>query len=157
MTSHRAFTLRWLSGVMLAAPLAVAATTAQSRETLETAVSVAGSEVTVKWSKKHPWDAELIARGISLFAEYRTARGSGLECLQPRAGTTARVPGGAAASGCFAGNPVLRGEDRTIRFQLPEVLTAEPVGQVCLQFRLADQRLCAREPVDLDCCHGGGA
>ena len=132
---------RWSAG-LAAAALAAGVVHAQDRETLETEVTVAGSEVTFKWSRKHPWDAELIARGVSLFAEYRTARGGGLECLQPRAGTLdARGGRGVGAGTCFAGNPVLRGEDRTIHFQLPDALTAEPLGPVCLQFRLPDQRI----------------
>jgi hypothetical protein len=141
MQAAPALIRRHLVAVFVAS-LAAALASAQSRDTLETLVSVAGDEVTFKWSKKHPWDAALVAQGVSLYAEYRTARGPGLECLQTRgAAAGARVPGAGAGGNCFAGNPVLRSEDRTIRFQLPEALTAEPLGPVCLQLRLPDQRL----------------
>ncbi len=118
-----------------------AGASAQSRETLETEVSVSGNEVTVKWSKKHPWDQELVARGVSLYAEYRTARGPGLECLQARNGVPSSGRHDVGAGGCFAGNAVLRGEDRTVRFRLPDRVLAEPLGPVCLQLRLPGQRL----------------
>jgi hypothetical protein len=134
---------RWLTGGLVAATMTAAAVAAQNRETLETDVSVKGTEIVFKWSKKHPWDAELVARGASLFAEYRTTRGVGLECLQQPGNSGAVVPGrrGVAVSNCFTGNSVLRGDDRTIRFQLPETLTAEPTGPVCLMLRLPDQRI----------------
>jgi hypothetical protein len=134
---------RWLAGAGLAGMLTVTAVVAQNRETLETDVSVNGNEVIFKWSKKHPWDAELIARGASLYAEYRTARSAGVECLQQPGNASPQFPGrrGAGAGNCFTGNSVLRGDDRTIRFQLPETLTAEPTGPVCLLLRLPDQRV----------------
>ena len=117
---------------------------AQGRDTLETKVTVSGNEIILKWTKKHPWDAELIARGVSLFAEYRTSRGVGLECMQPANVNNAAANvrrGGVAGGACFSGNPAVRRDDRTIHFQLPEALTAEPLGAVCLEFRLLDQRI----------------
>ena len=84
---------RWLIGAGLAGMLTVTAVVAQNRETLETDVSVNGNEVTLKWSKKHPWDAELIARGASLYAEYRTARSAGVECLQQPGNASPQFPG----------------------------------------------------------------
>jgi hypothetical protein len=131
---------RCVAGILAAATAGVL--TAQSRETLETKVTISDTEITFKWSKKHPWDAVLIANGVSLFAEYRTTKGPGVECLQMNApGAAAPAVRGRAMGGCYAGNAVWRKDDRTIQFRLPDALTAEPLGPVCLQLRLPDQRL----------------
>jgi hypothetical protein len=135
-------------GIVIAALLSLrSSANGQSRETLETKVTASGNEIILKWTKKHPWDAVLVAQGASLYAGYRTARGVGIECLQP-ANATANINltvgvrrGGGYPSSCFTGNPVRRAEERTIHFQLPETLTAEALGGVCLEFRLPDQRL----------------
>lgn len=108
---------------------------AQSRETLETKVTSVGDTVTLKWGQKHPWDAELKARGAWLFVEYRTATGVGLDCFaaaQAPRGRTAPCPGIPAAK--------VDAEDRTAVFKLPDTLTAVPAGPVCLHLRMADQR-----------------
>jgi hypothetical protein len=124
------------------AALLSSALAAQNRETLETKVVVTDKAITFKWSKKHPWDAELVAHGASLFAEYRTAQGVGVECLQlDGAAVNAGLTRARRAGGCFVGNAVWRRDDRTIEFQLPDALVAEPLGPVCLQLRLPDQRL----------------
>lgn len=110
---------------------------AQNRETLETKVVVEGTSVAVSWSRKHPWDADLIAQGASLYAEYRDSRGVvGTQCLQAPRG------GAATAYGeCFTGNPVFRREEREIQFQLPPTLTSEAAGPVCLLLRLPNNRV----------------
>lgn len=147
-----------VAGVTAAALVAaIGDVAAQNRETLETKVTITDTEITFKWSNKHPWDAALIANGASLFAEYRTANGGGVECMQPGGGgasAPAPVPAGrgrvpaavppfarTGAGGCYAGNAVFRKDDRVIQFKLPDRLTAEPIGPVCLQLRLPDQRL----------------
>jgi hypothetical protein len=131
---------RALVTVVAASTIGVLA--AQSRETLETKVTVSDTEITFKWSKKHPWDAVLVANGVALFGEYRASKGAGLECLQANApGTTPPLGRAPAVGVCYAGNAVLRKEDRTIVFRLPATLTAEPLGPVCLQLRLPDGRL----------------
>lgn len=104
----------------------------QERETLETKVSVSGDLVSLTWSKKHPWDRELSAQGAFLLIEYRSERGTGLECGVPaagRRGACTGIPGRKA-----------EGRDRTLAFQLPPALTAKAQGPVCLHLRLADQR-----------------
>lgn len=114
----------------------------QNRDTLETEVTAAGNEIVFKWSKRHPWDADLIARGASLWAEYQTARSAGLECMQEGSSdAAARGMRGAPRGSCFSGTTVMRSEDRAIRFKLPDSLAAEPTGPVCLQLRLTDQRI----------------
>ena len=137
--------LRAASGLVLSTLFAVALA-GQGRDTLETRVTAEGNEIIFEWSKKHPWDAELIAHGASLYAEYRDSKGvEGSECLQagrPTADAMGRR--GASmrgSSACFTGNAVIRRDDRTIHFQLPDTLTAEPSGAVCLILRLPDSRV----------------
>jgi hypothetical protein len=131
-------------GLMLSIGAAAAVLSAQGRDTLETRVTVDGDEIVLKWSKKHPWDADLVARGAALYAEYRTTSDVvGTECLQagrPGAGGPIARRGGAPAA-CFTGNAVVRREDRTIYFKLPDLLTAQPTGPVCLVLRLPDNRV----------------
>ena len=59
----------------IAIVLALATVAAQDRNTLETKVTTEGNEITFKWSKKHPWDADLVARGAHLFADTAIAGG----------------------------------------------------------------------------------
>ncbi|MEO8075741.1 MAG: hypothetical protein ABI818_05380 [Acidobacteriota bacterium] len=129
--------------LLLSIGAAAIALSAQSRDSLETKVTVDGNEVVFKWSKHHPWDADLVARGAALYAEYRDASDAvGTECLQAgRAGGSSAPRRGGAPGGCFTGNAVVRREDRTISFQLPDILTAEPSGSVCLVLRLPDNRV----------------
>ena len=119
---------------------------AQSRETLETEVSADGDVIFLKWSNKHPWDAELQAAAPALVAEYRAPNGTvGTDCLRGAA-PTAAVRGGAqrgvAAAGCGV-QGLVRGKatDRMVAYRLPEELTATPTGQVCLYFQLPNQRI----------------
>ncbi len=109
---------------------------AQNRETLETKVTAVGDTVTLKWGQKHPWDAELKARGALLFVEYRSARGTGLDC-----GASAQSAARGARTAACQGIPAtVDADDRTATFKLPETLTAVPMGPVCLHMRMADQR-----------------
>jgi hypothetical protein len=107
---------------------------AQNRETLETKVTAVADTVTLKWGDKHPWDAELKARGAWLFVEYRNANGVGIDCFAaspPTRGRTAPCQGIPAK---------VDADDRTAVFRLPDTLTAAPIGPVCLHLRMADQR-----------------
>jgi hypothetical protein len=138
-------TSRAASGLVLSTLFAVALA-GQGRDTLETRVTAEGNEITFEWTKKHPWDADLIARGASLYAEYRDSKGvEGSECLQAgRSRADAMGRRGESMRGsntCFTGNAVIRRDDRTIHFQLPDTLTAEPSGAVCLILRLPDNRV----------------
>ena len=118
---------------------------AQSRETMETKITVEGSTVVLEWSKKHPWDAELTARGAVLVAEYRTERGLGVDCLQDMAAPEPAVRGGAfvrraaGSRGC-PGVGSRPGDRRELRFRLPSTLTAVPTGPVCLALRVSGDR-----------------
>jgi hypothetical protein len=120
---------------------------AQSRETLETKVTVDGDRVILEWSAKHPWDATLLSNGPALLAEYRTARGEvSLDCLSNTG------PVSYATRGC---NGVLgtrhRGpRERSLAFALPASLTAVPQGAACLLFRMPDQRLLPIRRVERD-------
>src|SRR5688572_27710309 len=119
---------------------------AQSRETLETEVSADGDVIFLKWSQKHPWDADLQAAAPALLAEYRAPNGSvGTDCLQGAA------PAGPGRGGALRGAPMagcgvqgmVRGKptDRMVAYRLPEELTTTPTGQVCLYFQLRNQRI----------------
>lgn len=107
----------------------------QSRETLETRVSASGDRITLAWSKKHPWDKDLSNHGPFLFIEYRSQKGVGLDCLP-----ASQVRGRSGACLGIPGNS-LRGGDRTLSFQLPPSVTAQPLGSICLHFRMPDQRV----------------
>jgi hypothetical protein len=126
----------------------------QSRETLETRVTASGDFVVLEWSKKHPWDAELLARGASLVAEYRTGAGVGLDCLaQPdRLPTTGPAAPGrqpavrgvpVVSPGCAGGVSAMPAgkEERRIRFRLPDRVASVPTGPICLMIRLPNQRV----------------
>src|SRR5262245_4632646 len=65
---------------------------AQDRDTLETEVTAEGDVVLLKWSKKHPWDAQLLASAPMLLGEYRTPNGTviGTDCLR---GSAPAAPG----------------------------------------------------------------
>jgi hypothetical protein len=131
----RTRSLAW-RGAVIAACCASAGLLAQSRETLETKVTAVGDTVTLKWGQKHPWDAELKARGASLFVEYRSARGTGLDC-----GASAQAGArGARTAPCQGIPATVDADDRTATFTLPQTLTAVPLGPICLYLRMADQR-----------------
>ncbi|MBK9410296.1 MAG: hypothetical protein IPN47_20065 [Gemmatimonadetes bacterium] len=136
----------WFGAVCLGAALA-GRVSAQSRETLETKVTVEGDRVILEWSAKHPWDPALQTSGVSLLAEYRTARGDvALDCLSNTG------PASYASRGC---NGVMgtrhRGpRERSLAFTLPASLTAGPQGAACLLFRMPDQRLLPIRRVDRD-------
>jgi hypothetical protein len=114
---------------------------AQSRETLETKVTGSGGLVFLKWGKKHPWAAELQARGASLMIEYATERGkAGIDCLVMTAqAADPRQPRG--SGGCGVTGIKDPDDDRTLRFRLPSRLTSPPKGNVCLYFQLPDRRV----------------
>jgi hypothetical protein len=111
--------LRPITLVLLVAGGIAAA--AQSRDTLETKVTADGDMVLLDWSKKHPWDAALLEQGAAMIAEYRTSRGIASEVVGK---ATARDR-----------------NDRTLRFRLPDRLTGDPVGPVCLLFELANRQV----------------
>ncbi|HVQ12458.1 MAG TPA: hypothetical protein VMS40_02665 [Vicinamibacterales bacterium] len=141
--------VRMLVGVAAAAVLGGGLqVAAQSRETLETKVTVDGDTILLDWSKKHPWDTELLASGAFLLAEYRTQGGTVvLDCLDgaddPRQSynaTSRRAPAARPCQGVHS-TPSRDRDDRTLRFHLPDQLTASPAGPVCLYIRLQNQRL----------------
>lgn len=114
------------------------------RETVETRVVANGDQVLLRWSERHPWDSELLARGAMLVAEYGV-RGGGvaLDCLSGEAMPVGAGRRGTPAAGCvgLAGEPVGPREDRTLRFRLPEATQGRPVGPVCLHIRLPSRRV----------------
>jgi hypothetical protein len=108
----------WLASLLLSS----ACLLAQDKDTLDTKVVAEGNTITLSWNKKHPWDADLIAHGVSLFAEYKTkSNGVVAERLQ------AAGPSGA--------------NNRFIHFRLPDALIAAPQGAVCLYFQLPNRKL----------------
>jgi hypothetical protein len=108
----------WLASLVLS----WACLLAQDKDTLDTKVVAEGNTITLSWDKKHPWDADLIAHGVSLFAEYKTkSNGVVAERLQ------AAGPSGA--------------NNRFIHFRLPDALIAAPQGAVCLYFQLPNGKL----------------
>ena len=122
----------------------VGAVLAQKRQTLETLVTATRNEITLRWSKKHVWDAELVRGGVSLYAEYKAANGVGLDCLQRGKGTPPNRSRGANTSqprGCSTTIRPSAGEERIIRFELPDELLAAPLSQVCLQLRTQNGKL----------------
>jgi hypothetical protein len=114
----------------------VAPPLAQSRETLETKVTVSGDRVQLEWSARHPWDEVLRTRPPGLLAEYRLPGGQvALDCL-------AGAASGVAGRGC-QGVQGMRDRDpkrRLLTYVLPATLTRVPEGAACLLFRLPDQR-----------------
>lgn len=95
---------------------------AQDKSTLDTKVVAEGNTITLSWDKKHPWDSDLLARGVTLLAEYKTrSNGVVAERLQ------ASAPPGQ--------------KERFIHFHLPSTLTAAPQSAVCLYFQLPNQKL----------------
>ena len=128
---------------------------AQNRDTLETRVTAAGNVILVEWTKKHPWDAELLAGGGFLAAEYRTASGgAGLDCLNNADVPAPAVPypqnrsrraygyGGRMANCLGLPSAPIRGrDDRVLRFRLPDALYSIPAGPVCLSVRLPNRRI----------------
>ena len=50
---------------------------AQDKNSLDTKVVAEGGTITLSWDKKHPWDADMLARGVSLLAEYKTRSNGG--------------------------------------------------------------------------------
>lgn len=141
--------VRMTAGALASVAMAMAlglAIEAQSRETLETEVRVDGDVVSLKWSKKHTWDAELQAAAPTLLAEYRSGQGTvGTDCLRDGA-TQPAAPQGrfqrTAAPACGVQGSV-RGKpgDRLVTYRLPEELTSAPLGPVCLYFQLPNQRI----------------
>jgi hypothetical protein len=131
-------------GLMANAPAA-----AQNRQTVETRVTARGDYLYLRWSGRHPWDAQLMSGGALLMAEYRTRDGgAAADCLgevgrhgtpDPR-GRRATLP---HSQGCLGlrGEVERRPQDRMLRFHLPEATTATPAGPVCLYFRLPNQRV----------------
>jgi hypothetical protein len=94
----------------------------QNRDTVETKVTAERNVIVLEWSDKHPWHAQLLARGVSLVAEYRTrSRGIVSEVL------------GSGAS--------RRRDERSARFQLPDAPTSVPLGAICLYIQLPTRQL----------------
>ncbi len=125
-----------LAGISAPSPLP-----AQSRETLETKVSVRGDRVLLEWSDKHPWDAILLSNAPVLLAEYRLPTGQvGLDCMTGVAG------GGYAGRGCagLQGTRDRGPRARSLSYTLPRTLSGVPAGNACLLFRMGDQRLLPR-------------
>ncbi len=131
--------------------VAAASSVAQNRNTLETKITAENGTVLLEWSKKHPWDADLLNFGALLLAEYRTANGTvATDCLNVpqqspvvtrsylQRGRSPVVYGGCAG---LHSAPNSSRTDRTLRFRLPDVLTAVPSGPVCLYMRLQNQRV----------------
>lgn len=121
---------------------------AQNRDTLETKLTAKGTQVVLEWSKKHPWDANLLARGASLVVSYRVAEGGPVkeDCLlgapqYPTPSTRRGVRGmtGAPCQG-IPGAVSGKKEDRELRFTLPAQLTDAPAGPVCLYIRTGEGR-----------------
>lgn len=134
--------LAWMVCAVVLAPVAVGA---QSRETLETKVSVRNDRVMLEWSSKHPWDQMLQSNAPYLLAEYRTASGQlALDCLAPSQAAAS------AGRGCMGLQGVR--EDaagtRRVTYQLPSSLGAVPRGNACLLFRTAQMRLLPLRRVD---------
>jgi hypothetical protein len=90
------------------------------RDTLDTRISAQGKVVTLEWSKKHPWQAQLEQGRAFLVAEYVTAR-RGLVAEPLRQGA--------------------RHEDRSLRWVLPDQITGVPEEQVCLFVQMQDRRV----------------
>jgi hypothetical protein len=114
---------KYLHGITVAAVLAVVTihvANAQDKDTLWTKVSVEDRTISLKWDKSHPWDATLM-RGAELMAKY---------FVDGRREVTESLGRGAARNG----------EQRTLRFTLPESVRANPVGPVCLFVQLPDRR-----------------
>lgn len=144
--SHRTMcALRWSCVLMAAAPMLAPA---QSRETLETKVSVSGDRVTLEWSAKHPWDRILLASAPSLLAEYRTEGGTlALDCLMGAGTLNARGRGGCPG---IQGVRERGAQTRALVYRLPASLAAVPTGNACLLFRMPDQRPLPLRRVDRD-------
>jgi hypothetical protein len=112
----------FLAGALVNSGCWVSRSAAQSRDTLDTKVTANGNLILLDWDKKHLWDAELLARGASLVAEYRTKTH----------GTVAELLSNATSTGH---------EDRTLRFRLPETMKGQPLGPVCLYIKLTSQKI----------------
>lgn len=94
----------------------------QDKETLGTKVMGNGDVISLTWDAKHPWDAEMMGRGANLMAEYMTAN---------RGAVSERLKSG----------KTLGPGSRLIQFTLPDHLTNEPKGAVCLYFLLGNQHV----------------
>lgn len=116
---------RTTSGVLAAALAAICASTAviaQDKDTLWTKASAEGKVILLEWDKHHPWDATLAMQGVTLIAKYR---------VDARREVTEAIAKGT----------MVPGEDRTMRFRLPDNVQSNPAGPVCLIFQLTDRRL----------------
>lgn len=110
--------LRTPAGIALLAALCLAGCATSLGDQLGTRVEGLGRQLVLAWVPEHAWDAQLTQRGVTLYAEYRTAS-QGL--------VSERI-----ASGRGAGQ-------RVIRLGLPETLRSTPTGPVCLVLQLDGQ------------------
>ena len=78
--------------------------------------------ISLAWDKEHPWDAVLTSGGAELVAKYLVE--GRREVTEPIARATVRP-----------------GDNRTVRFPLPETVRANPIGPVCLFVQLPDRRV----------------
>jgi hypothetical protein len=95
---------------------------AQDRETLWTRATAEGRVISLAWDRQHPWDAVLTAGGAELIARYLVEPSR--EVAEPIARATVRP-----------------GDNRTVRFPLPDTVRGNPIGPVCLFFQLPDRRV----------------
>lgn len=95
---------------------------AQDRETLWTKATAEGRVIALAWDKQHPWDAVLTSGGAELVAKYQ-------------------VEGRREVTEAIARATVRPGDNRTVRFALPETVRANPIGPVCLFVQLPDRRV----------------
>ena len=134
---------RWGVGFALLLVMSAFGTrlSAQSRETLETRIIGQGDALVLSWSDKHPWDAELLAGAPALLAEYRSGgHPAALDCFAGAPARGGRAYGGYGCSGIH-GTADRGPRERSLRFELPDALTATPDGPVCLVFRMPNGRV----------------
>lgn len=106
---------------------------AQSRETLETQVTASRGSVTFEWTKKHLLDAQLQGTPPILVAEYRNADGrTVLDCLSGQSG--------GRMVGCTGAQRLGTPSNRSLRYVLPDQLTGNPTGPVCLLLQMPNGR-----------------
>jgi hypothetical protein len=94
---------------------------AQDRDTLWTKIIAEERVVSLSWDKDHPWDAQLTKAGATLMVKYLAA---------PQREV-------AEAIGSATVRP---GDTRVVRFRLPESISGNPIGPVCLFVQLPDRR-----------------
>jgi hypothetical protein len=91
------------------------------RDTLGTRLTATPETIVLDWDPKHPWNAD-ITHGASLMAEYDT-KNEGVVLQQLSQGKSRA------------------GSTSSMQFILPETLTVEPIGPVCLFVRLSNNKV----------------